>query len=100
MASSWRRTLAALLSKRRASGPGNPRPPQLETLGERIMPATRVWDGGALLNDNWKDPKNWVGDVAPVSGDALRFPAGVGALDRSTNNDFGPGTFFDRIEFG
>ncbi len=36
--------------------------------------ATRTWDGGGA-NSNWSTAANWVGDVAPVAGDSLVFPA-------------------------
>jgi autotransporter-associated beta strand protein len=62
--------------------------PKFDVLESRLAPATRTWDGGALLNDRWTDPDNWIGNVAPVAGDDLVFPTGVGALDRSTRNDF------------
>jgi hypothetical protein len=63
---------------------------RIDDLEPRLLMTVRVWDGGAALNDKWSDPKNWVGDVAPVfAQDDLVFPAGVGLLDRSTRNDFG-----------
>jgi FG-GAP-like repeat len=36
--------------------------------------AVRTWDGGGA-NSNWSTAANWVGDVAPVAGDSLVFPA-------------------------
>ena len=44
-----------------------------------------VWDGGGT-NLNWSTPENWVGDVAPQSGDALVFAAG--GTFRAARNDF------------
>src|SRR5262249_53455930 len=70
--------------------------PRLEALEDRLLLSTRVWDGtvdgsGVAFTDaNWTSAQNWVGDVAPVAGDDLVFPAT--ALQYSTNNDFAPGT--------
>src|SRR4051812_38368051 len=72
---------------------------QVETLEDRRVPATRIWDGGAVFGDNWSNANNWVDDIAPVAGDNLVFPGGIGALDRTTNNDFSQGTTFGSITF-
>jgi autotransporter-associated beta strand protein len=76
-----------------------PRPsfrPRLETLEDRVAPATVVWDGGSLLNSNWTTAANWVGDVAPVPGvDDLEFPST--AARKANTNDFAGATF--RITF-
>ena len=71
--------------------------PRFEVLEGRLLYATRVWDGGAALNDNWSEPKNWVNDVAPKAGDDLVFPPGILATDRSTRNDFPEGRKFNSI---
>jgi autotransporter-associated beta strand protein len=71
--------------------------PLLETLESRLTPAVRTWDGGSLLNDNWKEAKNWEDNIAPVAGDDLRFPSGIIFTDRSTVNDFPVGTNFKAI---
>jgi hypothetical protein len=68
-----------------------------EQLEPRQLMATRIWDGGSILNDKWTTAKNWQGDVAPVAGDNLVFPVGIGLLDRSTNNDFATDTAFGDI---
>lgn len=73
--------------------------PHLEVLEDRLVPATRIWDGGAVIGDAWSNPKNWVEDIAPAAGDDLVFPGGIGALDRSTRNDFAAGTLFNSIKF-
>ncbi len=70
-----------------------------EALESRWLLTPRIWDGGAITNDKWTDRDNWVGNVAPVAGDDLIFPAGIGILDRSTNNDFANGTLFNSIRF-
>ena len=55
---------------------------------------TRIWDGGGA-NAFWSTAENWVGDVAPASGDDLEFPAGTAQL---TNvNDFPADTTFNLI---
>ena len=65
--------------------------------GSLLMYHTRIWDGGnGVAGNNWTTAANWVDDVAPIAGDRLVFS---GATQRSTNNDFGPGTMFDSIVF-
>jgi autotransporter-associated beta strand protein len=55
-------------------------------LEDRLALATRVWDGGSLVNSNWSTAANWVGDVAPVPGvDDLEFPS-VAARKANTND--------------
>jgi autotransporter-associated beta strand protein len=66
------------------------------TVGQ--LPATgttRVWDGGSGVDANWMTAANWVGDVAPVAGDALDFPAG--AAQRNNTNNFPANTTFESI---
>src|SRR5688572_4374567 len=53
--------------------------------------ATRTWDGGGGDN-RWTTGANWAGDTAPVSGDALRFPAGT--PQPLSVNDFASGFNF------
>jgi hypothetical protein len=69
----------------------------LERLESRVLLTSRVWDGGALLNDRWTDADNWEGNVAPVAGDDLVVPTRVSLLDRSANNDFPTNTLFGSI---
>src|SRR5262245_339221 len=59
--------------------------PCLEVLEDRLAPVTRIWDGDAVSN-NWTNPNNWQGNVAPVAGDDLIFPAGN--FDKTTDNNF------------
>jgi autotransporter-associated beta strand protein len=68
---------------------------RLNTLEDRTVPA--VWDGGGV-DANWMTPENWVGDVAPVAGDALIFPDGAAKL--SNTNNFSPGTNFASLSIG
>jgi len=46
--------------------------------------ATRTWDGSSSAN--WNLDANWAGNVKPVDGDDLVFPAGAARL--TLNNDF------------
>ena len=46
-----------------------------------VTTATHTWDGGSLVNNLWTTPENWVGDVAPMAGDNLIFPAGAAQLE-------------------
>jgi autotransporter-associated beta strand protein len=83
------------MSKRSA-----PRPrtcPRLEILEDRLALATRVWDGGAVSN-NWTAANNWQGNVAPVPGDDLVFPAS--ASDKVADNNFPADTIFQSITLG
>ena len=52
----------------------------LEFLEDRVLLAVRFWTGGSAtspsLNNNWSNPNNWAGDVAPMPDDQLVFPTG------------------------
>jgi len=48
------------------------------------VPATATWDGGGDTN-SWSDRFNWRGDIGPVAGDDLVFPAGAARLINSNN---------------
>lgn len=48
-----------------------------------VNAATATWDGGGA-DPNWSNPQNWVGDVAPVSGDDLVF---AGTVQTTCTND-------------
>src|SRR5262245_1748976 len=66
----------------------------VEELESRIVPATRIWDGGGA-DALWSNPQNWSGNVAPQPEDNLLFPAGASRL---TNfNDFASGTRFRSV---
>ena len=65
----------------------------VQAVESRVLLAQRVWSGGAALNDRWSDKDNWVGRVAPVAGDDLVFPAGIGLLDRGMVNDIASSKF-------
>src|SRR5438128_8037328 len=65
---------------------------RLECLETRVTPAT--WDGGGADNF-WTTAVNWVGDIAPVAGDVLVFPAG--AAQPINVNDFAAGTTFTSL---
>lgn len=47
--------------------------------------ANIVWDGGAVADNNWSNPENWVGDVLPTSSDEVTF-SGLSSND-SVNID-------------
>lgn len=66
---------------------------RLLRLEDRAIPAIATWDGGGV-NTNWTTAANWVGDIAPVPGDDLVFPA---STQRKVNNDFVTGTTFESI---
>ncbi|MCC6124661.1 MAG: right-handed parallel beta-helix repeat-containing protein [Pirellulales bacterium] len=57
-------------------------------------PLTYTWDGGGADN-LWTTVANWVGDLAPLPGDNLVFPAGAARL--SNIDDYPPGTIFNSI---
>ncbi len=73
---------------------------QMEVLEERLVPATRIWDGGAAIGADlrWSDRFNWEDNIAPVSGDHLVFPV-ASSTSYTTLNDFADGTFFRSITF-
>jgi autotransporter-associated beta strand protein len=56
--------------------------------------ATREWDGGGA-DSKWTTKENWIGDVAPLTGDNLVFPQN--AAQKFNNNDFAAGTTFNSI---
>lgn len=74
----------------------------LERLEDRLCPATDYWTGAGAAanlanpNDNWSDPLNWKGQVAPSAGDTLVF--GTGTAAKVATNDFAPGTTFNAIQ--
>jgi len=55
---------------------------------------TDTWSGSGS-DSNWMTAANWVGNVAPVAGDNLVFPAGAAQL--STTNNFPAGTGFNSV---
>src|SRR5438045_6857075 len=65
-----------------------------ESVEDRIVFATRVWDGGGATA-LWSNAVNWAGDAAPQADDNLVFPAG--ALRLANVNDFAGGTRFRSI---
>jgi hypothetical protein len=56
---------------------------------------TRTWDGGSIVNNLWTTNENWVGDLAPHSGDNLVFPAGAKQMENV--NDYPMVTVFGSI---
>ena len=59
-----------------------------------IQAATKTWDGGSLVDNNWTTAANWDSDIAPVAGDALVF---TGSSRTSPVNDFTAGTNFTSL---
>jgi autotransporter-associated beta strand protein len=70
--------------------------PRLETLEDRAVPATVTWDGLGRT-ENWTDRFNWVGDVCPLPGDDLVFPAN--ALRLNNVNNYLDHTEFHSLQF-
>lgn len=58
-------------------------------------PTTLVWSGGSGASDNWSDPANWNGGVAPTAGDDLVFSSVSARL--IATNDFPADTQFNSI---
>jgi hypothetical protein len=80
--------------KRPSFSPHKRRKLSVEPLEARCLlsvMSVRVWDGSSLVDNHWTTPENWVGDVAPVAGDMLKF---AGNVQTTTWNDFKPGTPF------
>lgn len=61
----------------------------------RAFAGNDTWSG-AGSDRAWKTPGNWVGGVAPVSGDSLFF---TGTTHTSTSNNFATDTGFANITF-
>jgi hypothetical protein len=57
---------------------------------------TSYWDGGGTDN-KWSTAANWIGDVAPLSGDNLVFPNA--ALQMESADDYPAGTKFGEIRY-
>src|SRR5688572_30191895 len=61
----------------------------IDTLEDRITPATLVWDGSA--SSVWDNPQNWnnstTNTLIPNDGDDLVFPGGAQRLANSNNID-------------
>ncbi len=100
LVSTWERVFGKLRSKRRGKkgkGLSTQKFRRLvgEPLEERTLLSLCVWDGGGTDN-KWTTAANWVGDVAPVRGDDLRFS---GAVQTDTENDYTAGTSFRSINF-
>ena len=84
----WKRWIRQVLAGRgSASGQRvRQRGLHLEMLEERVTPATFIWTGLGG-NNNWSNPSNWQGGVAPTSAANPDLVFGTGALRLNTNND-------------
>jgi len=94
MGTSWFTRLKRATKKQRAT----PARPRIEVLEDRLVLATRVWDGNALSN-NWSNAFNWAQDIAPVAGDDIVFPAGAFNDSKVADNNYPDGTLFRSITF-
>jgi hypothetical protein len=80
-------SLTARSRRRHPSRPAFSRP-RLETLVDRLAPATVNWSGGATgTGTNWNDPTNWVGNAVPgAADDAVIGSAFAGVTITATGN--------------
>lgn len=67
----------------------------ITAIAQQSTGVTRTWDGGGP-NNLWTTAANWVGDVAPESGDSLVFPAAAAQLNNV--NDYPNGIGFNQIQ--
>ena len=61
-----------------------------------VSPPVDIWSGTdstTTTPGNWSDANNWVGGVAPVSGDTLVFPTGLTGAALTSNDDISGGSF-------
>ena len=68
------------------------RPPVLECLEVRLLPALILWDGGpAAMGTNWNDPVNWAGDALPGANDDTQIGTAFAGRPIDGNDDGQPG---------
>ena len=80
----WGRWVSRLFQqRRRGRGLVAARRLAIESLEDRLAPATISWTGGGT-NDNWANPANWNLSRAPVGGDDLIFGTLAPANERTT----------------
>src|SRR5262245_38624323 len=61
--------------------PAAPRRMHVESLEDRLAPATILWDGGpGGAGVDWNVPANWVGDLLPGPNDDAQIGAGFSAV--------------------
>ena len=60
-----------------------------------VPSTTSIWDGDSTTDSNWTTAANWVGNVVPVPGNDLVFPAGAARLSPADN--YPAGTDFRSI---
>ena len=82
----WGRWVARLFQQRRAGVPQARRRLAVETLEDRVTPATFIWNGLGG-NNNWSTAANWQGGVAPstLASPDLVFNSVTPRMN--TNND-------------
>ena len=61
-----------------------------------IYAASLTWDGGGA-DTNFSTAENWVGDVAPVSGDDLTFDTDIADFASVLQNDMPAGTVYNSV---
>jgi hypothetical protein len=59
------------------------------------LPAARIWSGGGGEDRRWTTAANWVGNIAPLPGDNLVFPAD--AANQENINDYSSEVVFGAI---
>ncbi|TAG10367.1 MAG: hypothetical protein EAZ42_03995 [Verrucomicrobia bacterium] len=58
---------------------------------------TKIWDGGALTDDDWSSDLNWSPNGSPVAGDSIFFPSILLLGDEATTNNLATGTSFSSL---
>ncbi len=76
----------------RPAAPARTHRPNLEALEERLAPAVEFWNGMGG-NNLWSNGSNWVGGVAPKTGDVLVFGTYTPGLGGETRT----GTVFNDL---
>ena len=59
-----------------------------------------VWTSNATGGADWSLADNWLGDIAVMPGDSVRFPAPVAGGTRTVNNDLAANTLISGLTFG
>jgi autotransporter-associated beta strand protein len=61
-----------------------------------VLSTDRTWDGASASGNNWSDPANWVGNIAPAMGANNLIFAGATRLTPDMDGDYGAsGLTFD-----
>jgi RHS repeat-associated protein len=73
---------------------------QLESLEQRILPATDLWTGLSPVSDSWSDPANWQNQVAPLPGDTVLFSSGANRLTSTVDGLYANASFTLQMDSG